>query len=419
MDSRKLRNEYIKRRLMRHHRFFNSFIKFSQPIFTQSLATAGIGFDLKSFNPIIFYFNPEFFDALSDIQLEFVYMHEMLHVLGNHGLRGKDFNSSAKNVAADIVINEFILEHFGFDKTEVLKIDNVCGAITCLYEKYFTEEDFNSGRVLKDMHFEYYYELLKDREDLKNLDDHSQLGELSQETLDSLKKILRDSNSEELKELKTQLEKLTGKKVSGGQQAGEEQSPVIRIIETFLVRPDKRFETIFKQTVKVIKDKYEHEWRRKNPLLASFNRTSGIRIPNEMRQDWEIKDKIDLVIFLDTSGSVNELAPRFFRLVDSIPKENFTVRVYGFHTSVYEIDMKERKIQSGGTRFDIIENKLQELEKYPRQILVVTDGWGTTLNPAYPERFTVFLTENNLSCFPTAEKMKIIMLDNYEEGTLN
>lgn len=55
------------------------------------------------------YFGPQFLESLSDSELDFVMMHEILHVALGHISRGKDLVQERFNVACDIVINSNIL----------------------------------------------------------------------------------------------------------------------------------------------------------------------------------------------------------------------------------------------------------------------------------------------------------------------
>ncbi len=55
------------------------------------------------------YFSPKFLEELSDSELDFVMMHEILHVALQHCLRQNDRNNDAFNIACDIVVNSNIL----------------------------------------------------------------------------------------------------------------------------------------------------------------------------------------------------------------------------------------------------------------------------------------------------------------------
>ena len=54
-------------------------------------------------------FGPKFLDDLSDSELDFILMHEILHMVLQHVLRGSDLDQERYNVSADIVVNSNIM----------------------------------------------------------------------------------------------------------------------------------------------------------------------------------------------------------------------------------------------------------------------------------------------------------------------
>lgn len=54
-------------------------------------------------------FDPKFLESLTDSELDFVMMHEILHVVLQHCMRGKDRDQERFNIACDIVVNSNIL----------------------------------------------------------------------------------------------------------------------------------------------------------------------------------------------------------------------------------------------------------------------------------------------------------------------
>ncbi len=56
------------------------------------------------------YFGPVFLDDLSDSELDFIMMHEILHVVLQHCFRGRDYDQDQFNIACDIVVNSNILK---------------------------------------------------------------------------------------------------------------------------------------------------------------------------------------------------------------------------------------------------------------------------------------------------------------------
>ena len=64
-------------------------------------------------------FGTEFLDNISDSELDFVMMHEILHVVLRHCLRGKELDNEAFNIACDIVVNSTILKSWNMDRKRI------------------------------------------------------------------------------------------------------------------------------------------------------------------------------------------------------------------------------------------------------------------------------------------------------------
>ncbi|MBO5313403.1 MAG: hypothetical protein J6B29_05495 [Clostridia bacterium] len=65
------------------------------------------------------YFGPEFLDNISDSELDFILMHEVLHVVLKHCFRDGDRNPVLFNIATDIVVNSNIMESWGGDRRKI------------------------------------------------------------------------------------------------------------------------------------------------------------------------------------------------------------------------------------------------------------------------------------------------------------
>ncbi len=100
--------EYIKRlllsrmRILCNHGFYGLLLMHMIYSIDEELGTAAT-------DGVRITFGPEFLESLSDSELDFVMMHEILHVVLQHCLRGKDLDQEAFNEACDIVVNSNIL----------------------------------------------------------------------------------------------------------------------------------------------------------------------------------------------------------------------------------------------------------------------------------------------------------------------
>ena len=77
------------------------------------LACAPCGTACTDGNRLIF--DPEFTEKLSGQELQFVTLHEVMHCVLEHCIRGKNLHSLLFNIACDIVVNSTILDMWGLD----------------------------------------------------------------------------------------------------------------------------------------------------------------------------------------------------------------------------------------------------------------------------------------------------------------
>lgn len=64
-------------------------------------------------------FSPDFLDRISDSELDYVMMHEILHVVLQHCLRSDREDTERYNIAADIVVNSIIMQENGGDPRSI------------------------------------------------------------------------------------------------------------------------------------------------------------------------------------------------------------------------------------------------------------------------------------------------------------
>ena len=64
-------------------------------------------------------FSPAFLDEISDGELDFVMMHEVLHVVLQHCFRGQERDQRLFNIACDIVVNSNILSENGMNLSSI------------------------------------------------------------------------------------------------------------------------------------------------------------------------------------------------------------------------------------------------------------------------------------------------------------
>lgn len=116
-DERK--RAYLKRillarlRILCQNGFYGMLLMHANMRLTDSVEMAGMGYENDGSDFIGI--NPEFLDAINDDELDFILMHEIMHIALQHGPRSKGFEPERFNIAADIVVNANIYESFGRD----------------------------------------------------------------------------------------------------------------------------------------------------------------------------------------------------------------------------------------------------------------------------------------------------------------
>lgn len=400
----------ISSQLENYHSIFSKMWEIGLPLETTSIDTLCVGFD-KDGNFTNFLYNPEFFNKLNDESKTFAIAHECLHVILNHGnrLRGKKINSELANIAMDIAINERLVR-MGWERKN-LNVGRIAFVDTVFGDNSNTSK-FESS--------ESYYEKLNKTTNNQNLvgslikvDENylnstkgkinidSILGDVEDEEIDSLiQSVLPDVNEGSLEDIGIKASTHAGNRVFSFKKR---------------VKKLKKWETIVRKWInKKIKEEEEIQWlftNRRYQLLPK-----GFFLPSISRKEKIKEDKLDVIFFLDTSGSCYNYAQRFFDLANSVPKDKFNVHLYCFSTNVYEVNSNKLR-GFGGTFFHILENKVQEIKrkqnKYPDAIWVVTDGYGNTIVPEHPEKWTWLLTQYS-SEHLIPQKSKIYRLSDFE-----
>lgn len=433
----------MSRALEVHHTVFYSLWQMGKPCFVDDTETAYVRFN-KEGNFIKFAINEEFWKKSSFTTKQFIICHEAMHVILNHGIRTLENFSIIANQALDIVVNHLIIKKFGIKREDIDNWKDLCW-IDTLFKDH--------KEVKLDQNFEYYFNLLK-KESKKNeqgdgdngssgvaggiasgktVDDHSKsFSPDATPCFDNvIDKLNEDLNPEEKESLKDMIEKHFQKNDGDGESGigkgrGTEAGNSWKFMDEDpkKIVKKRKWETVIKKWASkylISATKEREQWARVNRRFT-FMQNSNFFIPSEMEVE-EFNDeekKITVHFFLDTSGSCAGLAPRFWKAANSLPDDKFNVKLFCFDTRVYEVEKEKKKLYGfGGTSFDIIEEYIQHhlkdrenKGKYPEAVFMITDGCGNDVRPQYPDRWHIFLTDDDKSCFPS--NVRFFELKDYE-----
>ncbi len=109
---------YIRRLLLSRMRLLNTH-GFYGLLLMHMIYSIDEALDTAATDGVRITFGPEFLEGLSDEELDFVMMHEILHVVLRHCARGNDRDQLRFNIACDIVVNSNILLENKMDRRSI------------------------------------------------------------------------------------------------------------------------------------------------------------------------------------------------------------------------------------------------------------------------------------------------------------
>lgn len=383
----------VSREIEKHHNLFYEFWRRGEPIFTDSIPTACIRFEPKTLRPLKFYFNPEFWDSLDNYNRAWVISHESLHAFLNHGVRAKTlrekyYNDDLLNVAMDLAINHLTLNSFGYDRDKLMDWEKYCWV-----DLIFEGED-----VSDNLSFEQYIELLiqKYGEDCRftkfvTVDGHEFLPE---DFFDYIKDMV-NNNSHDATDMKTKLENTQGQ----GSTAEN------LIPEEFIahVRPSKHWEKIVKKWKRkgLTNEGEAEQWVRPHRRILDLPDDIVLPADDYVGDLAFAPSRLNILCFMDVSGSCTSYVEHFVKACRSIPKKRFRMRTFVFDDRCTEIDIQKYKTNSGGgTNFYSINDKVNELINegiIPDLIFVITDGQATHMDYTLGHRYNWFIIDGDNS----------------------
>jgi predicted metal-dependent peptidase len=318
-----------------------------------------------------FYYNSRFINMLSRGELEFLFGHEVLHLVYDHLGRRHDRDPQIWNIADDYAVNADLKRH---------KVGEFITTVPCLYEHKY------DGKPAEEIYDDLMQNVTKiNIDDLidRMIDDHMD----------------QDGEGEGGGE---------GEGSSDGKGKGrpkpmtaEERDQLRQELKQQILAAAKAAEagTVPAGVQRMIKDLTEPKMNWKE--LIQTNLTSAIRTdysfmrPN--RRGWHMEaimpgmtpgEEIDICVAIDMSGSIgNEQAAAFLAEIRSI-MESFTgykIHVFCFDTEIYNAqDFTSDNLDTidgyepqggGGTDFDCIFNYLKERGQDTQRLVVFTDGY--------------------------------------------
>lgn len=302
-------------------------------------------------------FSPKFMESLSDSELDFILMHEVMHVALKHCLRGLKYDQNLFNIACDIVVNSNILKSKGMN-LDAIKVNGVASMhqIEGKEGYLFTAE-------------EVYEKLLKHctKVPQSTLDDHSKWGmgngEAQEDEINA--KIIAIKDMED--------------------RAHQNGKPGVGSIPVGVERLVKELKESRVNWRELLNEFIEFEINDYTLLPPDRRYESEFFMPSFSEMDESVEDVLFMV---DTSGSmtIEDITLVYSEINGAI--QAFDGRLKGFigffDAKVYtpipfdsSIDLTKLIPKGGGgTSFHCVFNYVMQMENKPKYLIILTDGYA-------------------------------------------
>jgi predicted metal-dependent peptidase len=325
----------------------------------KNIETIGVNFKGDCF------YNPKFVEELSDNHLRGVLAHEVMHLVLEHLLRNGNKDKMIFNIACDLAINNILVNN------SVALPDSE----GCLIP-YNNRFQFPQGVWIEDLDKKTAEEIYDEIISNKKLVDEKNISICDKGRFDEHEYSQDGKESKEFKEVKEQWNKASSEASVYAKQQGKLPKGVEKILEAVLNEKVNWKYLLYKYLTKTLP--YDYTYSR--PSKKSIS--SGFYMPSIL------KENIEVVVSIDTSGSISQEELREFlgEIISLIRSfNNIKIKIIICDAEIKEVydigngdidKVNNLKISGGGGTshipiYDYIDNKL------PNTKLVVhfTDGY--------------------------------------------
>lgn len=326
------------------------------------------------------FYNRDFFEKLSNKEIEFVVAHEILHNVFDHLTRAESRDKQIWNAAIDYCVNgQLVRDRIG-EQVKNIKIFH---------------DPKHYGKSAEQVYDEIYETMDEDQ--------LVALGQALDEHIDWEKegKGRPQYTKDELKKIRDEIREAA---VAASQAAGAGNVPaeIQRMIKE-LTEPKMNWRQILRQQ---IQSTIRNDYTFARPSRKAWH--TGAILPG-----MNFDETIDICISIDMSGSISDKqAKDFMSEIKGIMDEykDYKIKVWCFDTKVYNEqdfdsqcgdDITEyQPIGGGGTEFIVNWDYMKEHDINPKKFIMFTDGypWGSWGDENYCD--TVFIIHGNNTIVP-------------------
>lgn len=342
-----------------------------------------------------FWYNSQFINKLSLKECEFLFGHEVLHVVYDHLGRRENRDPMLSNIAADYCVNSDLIDH---------QIGQRITTVPILYDRKYRGMSFeevyddlynNAEKVdVQKMIDQMLDEHLDEDDDGDDGDGDNKDNDKGKPRRPRMSKDEKKALRDEIKDAILQAAQACG--------SGNLPSGVQRLIKDLTESVIDWRELLLQQIQSTIKNDFT--WDRPNRRSWHLDAILPGMRPGET---------IDIAVAIDTSGSIGSEELKIFLseikgIMDSY--QEYRITVWSFDTEVYNVqyfsqdNMKDvleyEPAGGGGTDFEANWNFMKANDIAPKKLVVFTDGYpyGSWGDPDYCD--TVWIIKGNQSAQP-------------------
>ena len=318
------------------------------------------------------YYNTQFFNMLSNKQIEFVIAHEILHCVFDHITRREDRDAMVYNIACDYLVNNLLIR----DKIGE-RVDQVQIFQDFKYDGWTSEEVYDDIKdKYDDEQLEALGQLLDEHVDWEKDGDQEGQAPGQGNGKDGKKSKRPTYSKEELKKIRDEIKESM---ITSAQSAGAGNTPgeIARMIKE-LTEPKMNWRELLRQQ---IQSTIKSDFTFSRPSRKGWH--TGAILPG-----MNFMDTIDICIGIDMSGSIgNHQAQDFLGEVKGIMDEykDYKIKLWCFDTAVYNEEdfsadggqdlMDYEILGGGGTDFDANWTYMKQNDIQPKKFIMFTDGY--------------------------------------------
>jgi len=340
------------------------------------------------------YFNTQFFNMLTEKQIEFVIAHEIMHCVYDHLTRREDRDPRLYNIASDYIVNNLLVrDSIGHKVTQIPIFQDF------KYDGWTSEEVYDDLKKQEEEQGEGQGdagngELLDEHVDwTQEPGDESNNNGTPQQGSDGEPQSSRPTLSDE--EMKKIRDEIKESMIQAAQAAGAGNVPgeIKRIIQE-LTEPKMNWREIIQTQ---IQSTIRADYTFSRPSRKNWH--SSAILPG-----MDFDESIEVAVALDMSGSIgHEQARDMLSELQGIMEQykDYRITVWCFDTQVYNTqeftsDNGEdittyEPMGGGGTDFDCNWKYMKENDMQPKKFIMFTDGypWASWGDPDYCD--TIFV----------------------------